>query len=72
MVSVNGRLKFNYTCKLPQPFPPPPPSQTQYYIAGGAIGSVTLERHLRLVNAETLSWRLGSLYVIEGATMHAC
>ena len=37
-------------------------------IGGGVVCNITLERHIKLVNADKISlkWRLGSLYVLDG------
>ena len=37
-------------------------------IGGGVVCNITLERHIKLVNADKMSlkWRLGSLYVLDG------
>lgn len=71
LVVVNGKDNLKYTLSLP-----PGPSTTskwQYYIAGGAVSSHTLERHIQLVNADTsnITWRLGSLQVLKGSFMHS-
>ena len=61
---------FHYSLDLP---PPSSSSSawtpsTQYFIGGGAVSTHTAERHFKLVNAENtqLSWKLGSLQVLQG------
>lgn len=63
---IDGKDVFDYQINLPS-------SLAKYnegycYLAGGVIGNLINERHIRLMNADqtNLSWKLGSLYILEG------
>jgi len=70
-VVVDGTDTFRSSVKLPVFNSLITSNQAQYYIAGGVVSTHTRKKHLSLVKAEALEWKLSSLSVLNGkATMN--
>lgn len=65
---MDGTDKFNYTLSVPPISTHSAPPNNQYFFAGGSVSQHTSEKHIALVKAENarISWRLGSLNILNG------